>query len=167
MGQWSKMYMLLFDLLHIQAIMLVTCSGTARRERVRTVTSCLRTLQLPTYRCMTRTELCNETLFCMFYIILFHIINTKIMPSSNAFNRIVKQYVEQTDIQENCGTDGCRLCDVLKSAPTRLTVASFEWEEGNGAAGVCSEVQAFKMHIRSCNPHCVCVCMSHCFNISF
>ncbi len=36
MGQWTKMYML-FDLLPIEAIMLVSCSGTARHERVWTV----------------------------------------------------------------------------------------------------------------------------------
>lgn len=36
MGQWTKMYML-FDLLPIEAIMLVSCRGTARHERVWTV----------------------------------------------------------------------------------------------------------------------------------
>lgn len=69
MGQWFKMYML-FHLFHIQAIVLVSCSGRRRHERARNVN------ELPShYTCLTtwrRPRLVDITLHVSRYILVNH-----------------------------------------------------------------------------------------------
>lgn len=45
---------------------------------------------------------------------------------NNVFAWTVEWHTEQTPMQKQCDRDSCRPCDLLKSLPSVLTVASFE-----------------------------------------